>query len=60
MRCGTIGSCQSAATSEIDLCKSDSCKWHYSKCPDLLEIVYKQLHMGIKQNAVLLRNTKFF
>ena len=41
MRCGTIGSCQSAATSEIvKRCWSRvlSCKWRYSKCPDLLPI----------------------
>ena len=40
MRCGTIGSCQSAATSEIvkhcwSRVHSCSCKWRYSKCPDL-------------------------
>jgi len=38
MRCGTIGSCQSAATSEIvKRCWSrvHSYKWRYSKCPDL-------------------------
>ena len=38
MRCGTIGSCQSVTTSEIvQRCSSrvQSCKWRYSKCPDL-------------------------
>ena len=38
MHCGTTGSCQSAATSEIvKRCWSrvNSCKWRYSKCPDL-------------------------
>ena len=38
MRCSTISSCQSAATSEIvKRCWSrvHSCKWRYSKCPDL-------------------------
>ena len=38
MRCGTIGSCQSAATSETVSAaghETDSCKWRYSKCPDL-------------------------
>ena len=34
MRCGTIGSCQSAATSEI-VKRCWSCKWRYSKYPDL-------------------------
>jgi len=38
MHCGTTGSCQSAATSKIvKRCWSrvHSCKWCYSKCPDL-------------------------
>ena len=39
MRCSTTVSCQSAATSDIvNRCwsqESDSCKWRYSKCPDL-------------------------
>jgi len=38
MRCGTIGSCQSAATFEIVKAagrESDSCKRHCNKCPDL-------------------------
>ena len=47
MRCGTItiDSCQSAATSEIVKRsaaghESDSCKWRYSKCPDLYLYLY--------------------
>ena len=44
MRCGTIGSCQSVATSEIvKRCyghESDSCKWCYNKCPDLYLYFY--------------------
>jgi len=38
MHCGTIGSCQSAATFEIvkhSCHESDSCKWRYSKCSGL-------------------------
>ena len=44
MRCHTIGSCQSAATSEIvnaAVNESYSRKWRYSKCPDL----YLYLHL---------------
>ena len=41
MRCGTNGSCQSAATSEIvKRCWSRVCKWRYSKCPDLYLYLY--------------------
>jgi len=43
MRCGTISSCQSAATSEIvKHCWSrvHSCKWRYSKCPDVYLYLY--------------------
>ena len=36
MRFGTIGSCQSAATSEID-----SCKRRYNKCPDFYLYLYR-------------------
>ena len=38
MRCDTIGSCQSAATTNIVIAaghESDSCKRRYSKCLDL-------------------------
>ena len=39
MRCGTIGSCHSAVTSEIVkallVTSRDSCKRRYNKCPDL-------------------------
>jgi len=36
MRCGTTGSCQLAVISEIVKRKSDSCKWRYTKYPDLV------------------------
>ena len=48
MRCGTIGSCQSAATSEIvKRCWSrvHSCKRRYNKCPDLYLYLYLYLYM---------------
>ena len=53
MRYGTIGSCQSAATSKIVSAaghESDSCKWRYSKCPDLLlsrKVVRKSLTRSV-------------
>ena len=50
-----IGSCQSAATSEIvKRCWSrvyDSCKWRYSKCPDLYIYLYCTIEASDRQEA---------
>ena len=50
MRCGTIGSSQSAATSEIvKPCWSrvHSCKWRYSKYPDLYLYLYHYIFYSV-------------
>ena len=48
MRCGTIGSCQSVATSQIVKRaagrESDSCKQCYNKCPDLYIFTFNVLN----------------
>ena len=56
MRCGTIGSCQSAATSEIVKAllepghESDWCKRRYNKCPDLY--LYLSCHVGNLESVI--------
>ena len=51
MRCGTIGSCQSAATSEIGR-ESDSCKRRYNKYPDLYLYLSSQVIQWCSRNIL--------